>query len=392
MESKKRFAAMDNLFKNIDPYGAGALSPTAPAAAPVTVIFAPLDQVRPDPDQPRRVLPPALLARFRQTGDAAAALAAWAQLGQSEGAARAAYAELQALADTLAIDGLINPITVVTTPDGYRILSGERRWWAHQLLAAQGRTVKNGQPGNVAVLIRPAEEITPTLQLVENLHRQDLCAVEVALGVATLIEQLADGPDESVTTVTLSPTAAPRDSAQSVTTVTLSPADRLSRLQAVARRRLQAGTWDEIRARLGRTRPHWVHHLALLRLPDDVLLLAWEHRLSERALRPVVAEKDPRRQRRLIERLVQQHSAAEADSPVGAAPTTPAPAAAPFSQQLAGDLRRFQRTLDRTTDHTARPQTVVKELTQAANFEEILKTAQRLKPFIDALVQAVAKK
>jgi hypothetical protein len=399
---------MDSLFQNIDPYGQGAITPAA--AASITVVYLPLDRVAPDPAQPRRVLPPAIAAAFQQTGDAAAALAAWAQLTQSDEPARAAYKDLTSLADTLAVDGLINPITVMPLNDGYQIISGERRWWAHHWLAAQSRVVNHGQPGCIAALVRRPDEITPTLQLVENLHRQDLCAVEVALGLATLIERLEPlplpPPAQSGTTVPLSnadwvqsgtvvPLSDPPP-AQSGTTVPLSPQSRLTACRQVANRRRPEGTWTTVVERLGKSRRYWAYYLDLLRLPDEPLRLAWEHHLSERILRPAVAEKDPARQLRLVERIVQQQRA-ETDAPplsAGVAATGPAAreSVESFSRLFAGELRAFQRTFDRAANQRVPPATLAKELEQTANFGELVKTAKQLKPFVDALVQTAAKK
>jgi ParB/RepB/Spo0J family partition protein len=417
VDRKKRFATMDRLFQNIDPYGQGALT-----SAANTVVYLPIERVRPDPAQPRRVLPPAIAAAFRQTGDAAAALAAWVQLARSDEPARAAYQDLTSLADTLAVDGLINPITVIPLNDEYQIISGERRWWAHQWLAAQSRAVNHGQPGHIAALVRHPDEITPTLQLVENLHRQDLCAVEVALGLAALIERLEalsspqsattvalsdPRPAESATTVALPNTPPPQSATmvalsdprpvESATTVALSTEQRLAHLQAIAAHRLSKGIWEDILSRLGRTRQHWAHYLALLGLADETLRLAWEHHLSERALRPAVAEKDPARQLRLVEQIVRQQRAVtdESSRSAGAAATTgPATqeAAEPFSRLFAGELRAFQRALDRAADQRVPPATLARALAQTANFDELVKTAKRLKPFVDALAQAAAKK
>ena len=397
MDSKKRFATLDRLFQNIDPYGQGALPP-----ASITVAYLPLDQVRPDPAQPRRVLPPAIDTAFRQTGDVSAALAAWAPLAQSDEPARAAYQALTGLADTLTVDGLINPITVRPLNDGYQIVSGERRWWAHHWLAAQSLAVNHGQPGCIAALVRRPDEITPTLQLVENLHRQDLCAVEMALGLAALIEQLESPPSpQSGTVVPLSNTTPDQsgtmvplgraDPAQSATMVPHSSQAQLTACRRVANHRRPDGTWAIVVERLGKSRRHWVHYLDLLRLSDEALSLAWEHHLSERALRPAVAEKDPARQLRLVERLVQQQRAETDEQPV-AAGLAARESVEPFSRLFAGELRAFQRAFDRAAGQRTPPAALAKELAQTANFGELVKTAKRLKPFVDALAQTVAEK
>jgi hypothetical protein len=184
--------------------------------------------------------------------------------------------------------------------------------------------------------------------------------------------------------------------APSGTTVSLSPQSRLSACRQVANRRRPEGTWAAVVERLGKSRRHWAYYLDLLRLPDEVLLLAWEQHLTERALRLAVAEKDPARQLRLVERIVQQQRAETDEPPLSASAATTGlterESVEPFGRLFAGELRAFQRTFNRAADQRVPPAALAKELAQTSNFGELVKTAKRLKPFIDAIVQAAAKK
>ena len=88
--------------------------------------------------------------------------------------------ELQLLADSIAVHGIIQPLTVRETTTGYyQIIAGERRWRAARL--ADLREVP-------AVVMEADERKAMELALIENLQRQDLNPVEEALGYQTLME------------------------------------------------------------------------------------------------------------------------------------------------------------------------------------------------------------
>jgi len=118
------------------------------AAADVPAVFAvDISRVAPDPDQPRK--------RFDQ-------------------------AELQQLADSIASQGLLQPILLVPNKakDGhYIIVAGERRWRASKLA---------NKPTILAMLVQgdPAE-----VALIENMQRQDLTPLEEARALQRLQRQ-----------------------------------------------------------------------------------------------------------------------------------------------------------------------------------------------------------
>ena len=87
--------------------------------------------------------------------------------------------ELQALADSISVHGVIQPLTVREMPNGYyQIIAGERRWRAARLA---------GLREIPAVIIEADDRKVMELALIENLQRQDLNPVEEALGYQTLI-------------------------------------------------------------------------------------------------------------------------------------------------------------------------------------------------------------
>ena len=89
--------------------------------------------------------------------------------------------ELQTLADSISVHGVIQPLTVRELPSGYyQIIAGERRWRAARLAGLSEVPV---------VIIEADDRKAMELALIENLQRQDLNPVEEALGYQTLIQE-----------------------------------------------------------------------------------------------------------------------------------------------------------------------------------------------------------
>ena len=88
---------------------------------------------------------------------------------------------LEELADSIATLGLIQPITVRREADGkYIIISGERRWRASKLAGRK----------TIPAYIREADDKElHEMALVENIQRQDLNAMEIAISLQRLIDE-----------------------------------------------------------------------------------------------------------------------------------------------------------------------------------------------------------
>jgi len=130
---------------------------------PVRMI--PLQKIEPNPEQPRKVFDPE---------------------------------ELQNLADSIAENGLIQPLTVREVDGIYQIIAGERRWRAARMAGL----------GELPVLIVEADdEKAARMALIENLQRQDLNPMEEAMGYRKLMEDFGLTQEQTAHAVTKSRSA-----------------------------------------------------------------------------------------------------------------------------------------------------------------------------------------
>jgi ParB family chromosome partitioning protein len=88
---------------------------------------------------------------------------------------------LQELADSIAEIGIIQPITLRDMENGrYQIIAGERRWRASQ---------RAGLTTIPAYIRTASDENVMEMALIENIQRQDLNSIEIALAYQHLIDQ-----------------------------------------------------------------------------------------------------------------------------------------------------------------------------------------------------------
>jgi len=186
-----------------------------------------LEMVRPDPVQPRRVLPESIHFEFhnnrmtptqalrqlvqtvqiaaRQRGrpfNSVLELVAQGEDEQSEGAEIRLSPEEQLLHDlvnlaiTIRDDGQVNPLTVVDVSQGamrlyriamrlYRIETGERRYWATWLL--RDFIPEYSGDGMIPCIIIPAAQSSVFRQAKENTARSGLSAIAMARQAALLL-------------------------------------------------------------------------------------------------------------------------------------------------------------------------------------------------------------
>lgn len=90
-------------------------------------------------------------------------------------------ASLQALADSIKAQGIMQPILARPQGDGrYEIIAGERRWRAAQLAGLR----------EIPVVVREVpDEAALAMALIENIQREDLNPLEQARGIQRLTEE-----------------------------------------------------------------------------------------------------------------------------------------------------------------------------------------------------------
>ena len=154
--------------------------------------------------------------------------------------------ELQALAESISIHGVIQPLTVRETGTGYyQIIAGERRWRASRMAGLAEVPV---------VIVEADDKKAMELALIENLQRQDLNPVEEALGYQSLLETYGM-------------------------------------------------TQEEAAGRVGKSRPAVANALRLLNLSPNVLEMVRNGELTAGHARAVLVLKDERKQQQAAQRI-----------------------------------------------------------------------------------------
>ena len=147
--------------------------------------------------------------------------------------------ELQALSESIAVHGVIQPLTVRELNSGYyQIIAGERRWRAARMA---------GLTEIPAVIVEADDKKAMELALIENLQRQDLNPMEEALGYQTLIQDYGM-------------------------------------------------TQEETASRVGKSRPAVANALRLLALPEDVTEMLRSGKLTAGHARAVLSIKSEKKQ------------------------------------------------------------------------------------------------
>lgn len=281
--AKKKTGLSQTLFGQIDPYGTQVEETTiTPMNVPATL---PLAAIRPDSDQPRRLLPSSLsqaLAIGQLTP--VEALQGWlSQVNETDPEALPKpMRELRRLADSIAQHGLINPITVrpvrseETLPPGveYVVVTGERRYWSHVLLSVEGRTIREGSevsmPDQIKAVVVQAGISIRAHQLIENLMREDINAVEKARGLWALRYELSGvNRGSPILDETESNRVNQGSPAASGTATTLVP-------------------WSQVEEALRISKRYRIFITGVLNMSPEAQILVAEHSLSERIIRPIV--------------------------------------------------------------------------------------------------------
>ena len=204
---------------------------------------------------------------------------------------------LRELADSIAMHGVLNPLTVRRSGGHYELVAGERRLRAARLAGL--REVP-------CMILDVNTEESTLLALVENIQRRDLDFIEEAEGIFQLIK-------------------------------------------------LYGMSQEEAARRLGKSQPAIANKLRLLKLPPDVLDILREEELTERHGRALLRLEDPDMQlnaARFIAR--QQMNVAAAEAYVEALLSSPEQEAEQGGKRrtlfVLKDVRVFLNSLSRSLD------------------------------------------
>lgn len=157
--------------------------------------------------------------------------------------------ELRELAQSIKVQGVIQPVTVRKLGyDTYQLIAGERRLRASQMAGLE----------QIPAFIRVAnDEQMLELALIENIHRKDLNAIEVAISYKRLIEECDL-------------------------------------------------TQEKLSDRLGRNRSTITNYLRLLKLPPKVQIALRDELISMGHARALISIEDPVYQEYLLERIISE--------------------------------------------------------------------------------------
>ena len=155
--------------------------------------------------------------------------------------------ELEALSESIATHGILQPLTVRALENGYyQIIAGERRWRAARMANLHEIPV---------VVIEADDRKAMELALIENLQRQDLNAVEEAMGYQSLMSDFGL-------------------------------------------------TQEEASQRVGKSRPAVANALRLLQLPEVILLKIREGVLSAGHARALLSLKSEKKQQDAMQKII----------------------------------------------------------------------------------------
>lgn len=156
---------------------------------------------------------------------------------------------LDELASSIRELGIVQPLTLRLTDSGnYQIIAGERRW----------RAASRAGLSSVPAYVRTASDSEMTeMALIENIQREDLNAIEVALGFRKLIESY-----------------------------------KL--------------TQERLSERLGKKRATIANHLRLLKLPAEIQLGLRDRLIDMGHARAILAVADPKAQLKLYKKILKE--------------------------------------------------------------------------------------
>lgn len=156
--------------------------------------------------------------------------------------------KLEELAESIKEHGLIQPLVVRKSPNGYEIVAGERRWRAARKIGIR----------EIPAIVRElSDEENMLLAIIENMQREDLDPIEEAEGINQMIERYG-----------------------------------LSQ--------------EQVSKSLGKSRPYITNQLRLLKLPKQIRRMVSEGKLSSGHVRALITIDNEDKQIKLAIQAVEQ--------------------------------------------------------------------------------------
>lgn len=409
--AKKRTGLSQTLFGEINPYGDEIESPGASTTAP-QYTFA-LTTIRPDPRQPRQLLPPDVSAAVTSGASLPSeALERWlkqADQAEADPALKHNAEELRRLASSIEQHGLINPITLrrprseETVPAGveYLIVTGERRYWSHVLLALEGRQIHEGNAisssEQIKALVTNEGVSIRAHQLIENLMREDINAVEKARGLWALRYELSGVNHGSP------PLPAPPQVNHG------SPVPPTAEEQLVS--------WSKVEEALDISKRYRIFVTSVLNLSAEAQQLVMRHNMSERLIRPIVQKlkERPELQVEALQQLVawRDSDEAEASQPMtdlaqalveqllarqdqpAIEPNSTKTKMTPASHRIANEAAAFRARVQgalRFLNKLQEPEVLdlTRDLATAQEYADVVENLKDLRERIDTILEAIA--
>lgn len=161
---------------------------------------------------------------------------------------------LSELVESIREQGILEPLVVASTPAGYQIIAGERRWRAAKML---------GLPKVPVVIKQTTPQTMLEMSIVENVQREDLNPIERGQAYKRLIDEFGLGTNE------------------------------------VARK-------------LGKSAPTISNTIRLLSLPDAIKDALVAGVITEGHVRPLISLGDPKLMLELFKRILKENSTVRA--------------------------------------------------------------------------------
>ena len=155
---------------------------------------------------------------------------------------------LQELANSIKVHGVIQPIIVKENQGRYVIIAGERRWRASRLAGL--KTIP-------CVIKNYSEQEISEIAIIENLQREDLNPIESAKAIKNLIQQYSL-------------------------------------------------TQDEVADKIGKSRPAVANTLRLLSLPEQIITLVEQNKLSAGHARTLLGIDNPAKQKEIAVAIIEK--------------------------------------------------------------------------------------